>query len=39
MPSAGEKVVDDAVDGEAPLRVRRSCEPPHVVLASAAQLV
>ena len=39
MPCAGEEVVDDAVDGEEPLRLRRRFEPPHVLLASAARLV
>jgi hypothetical protein len=39
MPSAGEEGVDDAVDGEEPLRVRCRCEPPQVVLPSAARLV
>jgi len=39
MPSAGEEVVDHAVDGEEPLRVRRRFEPPHVVLPLAARLV
>jgi len=39
MPFAGEEVVDDAVDGEAPLRVRRRGELSHVVFPSAAQLV